>query len=280
MNLAPGLFIAPLLITKLNLRRRELLARASSPILRRKELIAHKTLCILKTREEAWTWKKSPSALWLRRFPARRSPLPWVQINSQLLKTPKSRDYQERKHARLNSSPETSDGALLKQSNRKIDEQCCRRHLIQKILWFATNSKRTQLHRGEHSLCQNIRQMIRCWYVFYHDRMIQSRPPKKPIQIDPVHFSDVPKVWRFVLCWSLGSRPHCLRKCKVGLGENCWGCWVEQSQWIQTCDCQCVNETERLVRVCDVQSFPWLSYWTMFPKHTPIIEELGEPSIL
>ena len=62
-----------------------------------KRPIVSETLCILMIWEEMSICKKSPSASWLTRIPARRSPLPWVQVNSQFLKCFKIKKNQNAK---------------------------------------------------------------------------------------------------------------------------------------------------------------------------------------
>ena len=73
----------------------------------------------------------------------------------------------------------------------------------------------------------------------------------------------------------IGSRTHCLRQCTVGLTVNCSEFRVECGRLIHIHNCQNVNETEWLFRVCDAQRFPCMALWITFPTHTPKIEELA-----
>ena len=103
------------------------------------------------------------------------------------------------------------------------------------VTWFSGSSSQQwmPLHRGEHSLCHNIRQLIACSSVFYQHRMIQIHSLKQPIQIVSVHSCDTPQDWGSSFCWSFGSLPHCLQKCRVGLSGNCWECWAGRGRWTQ-----------------------------------------------
>ena len=131
--------------------------------------------------------------------------------------------------------------------------------------------KKMPKHRGELSLSSKYPPTDMLFEGIYHDKMIKFA---LPIQIDSVHSSDVPKTWASCFVDHGNHSRTVFENEQLGLIENCLECWVELSHLIQTCNCKSVNETEWLNRVCDAKKIPWLSYWTMFPIHTPIIEEL------
>ena len=70
----------------------------------------------------------------------------------------------------------------------------------------------------------------------------------------------------FVICWSLGSLPPCLRISRVGLSVTCWECWVVRRQLTQKHNCQNVSETEWPFAIMTLQvSLGCLL--DMFPRH-------------
>ena len=131
------------------------------------------------------------------------------------------------------------------------------------------------LHRGEHSyvkISSNWSPLRTCFIKIEWCKCTLSNNPSKSTLCVLVTCL---KFLGFVLCWPFGSLPHCLRKCIVGLSEDCLECWAERGQLIQIHNCKNVNETEWLFRVRDAQGFRWLAYCVMFSMCTPNIEELA-----
>ena len=95
--LASGSFIAPISTHKTESEKTWIPASWMFDNPSSKRPIVSETLCILMIWEEMSICKKSPSASWLTRIPARRSPLPWVQVNSQFLKCFKIKKNQNAK---------------------------------------------------------------------------------------------------------------------------------------------------------------------------------------
>ena len=128
---------------------------------------------------------------------------------------------------------------------------------------------------GEDSLCQKICQLICCSHVFW-SKIEWSRftLSNKPIQIDSVRSRDVLQVWASSFFDHLN---HC--RSVFEYVESSWVWTVGNVGWyvvnwlIKKC-CQNVSETEWLFRACVAQSFPWLAYWIVFPRHIPQFEEL------
>ena len=107
----------------------------------------------------------------------------------------------------------------------------------------------------KHLLCQNNRHLIVCSHECHQNK----NDNQSETRLCAFLWSALG--WGFVLCWTVGSLPHCLRT-----GQS-WGGTRSMESNTPLSECE-----------CDVQSSPRLIYWLVLPTHSPIVE-LVKPCI-
>ena len=239
-----------------NLRRRELLHRAFSTVLRRID----KNCLTNPLFSQDLRWRINLQEVSLRFLEMEH---PWKKI-SLVLVTNETGNYSI--VPRSSGHPERNLLSILlmriltrdvawgfhELSMRNACVKSCGHHLFHKIVWCAT-----EYNNDCHCIVvkipfvNNIRQLIRCSHVFYQNRMIQFHTLSNNQSRSTLCVScDVPQVQTFVLCWSFGPLPHGHRRGWVGLSVSCWECWVERGQCMEIHNCENANETGMTLSRC------------------------------